>query len=313
MATGNYPRLLYSIDNQALVQTLIPVGSGASATLALTGISGSGAHTLQFWAQGFNAQANSDRWNGPSNAVRITSITLANSYASVAPSGVIALAPKRMLVFGDSITEGLSTGYSAQSTAFGNAYDATLTYVVPLAAALDAEYGPVGYLAQGPSTTASSATFYVPPVTTAYQYYHGTASRLVAGLFSPTPDYVVSVHGRNTTVQADMQTFITNLVAACPTSTKILIVPTFDGTNAATVIAAYNAYLTANPSVGNVFLLDLTTITPSGYAFVSGGATTQDSPHPNAQQHARLAAMLTRLAQSKIDPVPLISRPVART
>jgi lysophospholipase L1-like esterase len=232
----------------------------------------------------------------PSEALRITGLTLDVGGATVAPT----LFPKRILFYGDSITEGVHT-----ESASGNAIkddDATHAFPYTCAAALGAEFGVVGIARQG-WTIPGEGGSNVPIFVEAWPYYFAGKPRA----FTPAPDYVVVVHGTNDAlapavpshVQSTVQSWIGAARAAMPSSRICVVVP-FGGFERAPLTQAVQAYKAANPADSNVFLIDLGVGVQSGLTNPSGqsSAHSHDGIHPDAVTSEALGTQLAAAIQA---------------
>jgi hypothetical protein len=191
-----------------------------------------GAYTTNAEVKIKSTSATLNRYSHPSkSAVILQGIQLATgSSAIVAP----ATYPKHILVYGDAFSEGY---YSVNSTAANDtdSHDASTCYAGLLCEKLNAEYGIVAYAGSGWAT--SNSTTNSPALTSFYGYLNPTTART----FSPTPDLIIINMGQsdwaNSTTVASTQTAVssvlTSLLAATPSTTKIIILEPFnaDGTN----------------------------------------------------------------------------------
>jgi lysophospholipase L1-like esterase len=259
-----------------------------------TGPLGGGTHTCKVWF--IAADYAQDRWNVPAEALRITGLTLDVGGSTVAPT----LLPKRILFFGDSITEGVHT-----QSASGNAIaddDSTHAFPYTCAAALGAEFGVVGIARQGwtiPGEDGSNAPLFVD----AWPYYFAGKPRA----FTPAPDYVVVVHGTNDAlspadpnhVQMTVQNWIGAARAAMPSSRICVVVP-FGGFERTPITQAVQAYKTAHASDTNVFLIDLGASIQGGLTNPSGQSSSHshDGIHPDAVTSEALGSQLAAAIQT---------------
>lgn len=277
VASGNYPVVRTIIDGYSHVDTQL-----TSATTAVTrsGLA-AGSHTVDVYL--LASQNSVDRWNTPLG-LRVTGFELDAGAATQA----IATRSKRMIYFGDSITEGyyvIQSGYPAGNSALH-------TVVPSIALALDAEYGQIGYGAQG---YAQAGQGNVPNFNSAYGLFSSGRPRLVDGKFSPEPDYICVEHGANgTTTQASVQTAITNLRTAAPNAKIFIMVPA-GGFGRAGITAAVNA----NASDADLFLIDLGAAYEKGING-TGGANMYavDALHRNTLANARVAAGYAKKIQA---------------
>lgn len=188
-------------------------------------------HTLMVFVKSTTETAN--RWNVGVNStqVRFTGLTLAAGAAVAA----VRVAPYNILVYGDSITEGVRTLGEGQ-TNDTDRNDAWLGWASELGYLLGAEVGVVGFGATGVSVAGSGS---VPILPSSYNLLYSGVSRT----FSPVPDLVVLNIGTNdgaTNIVAAMTTLLNNLLTACSTS-KIAVLRPFNGNQAANLQSAIAA------------------------------------------------------------------------
>ena len=201
-------------------------------------------HLLEVYVKSSTETAN--RWNTGVNStqVRFTGLTLAAGAAILATQ----TAPRRLLIYGDSITEGVRTlGESATNDTDRN--DAGLCWSLQLSELLGAEVGVVGFGATG-LTLAGSGN--VPALPSSWNYLYAGVSRS----FSPAPDAVIFNIGQNdgtTNTVAIMTALLNSVLAACPTAQVIVLRP-FNGNQAANLQAA----IAASSAPGRCFYIDTT-------------------------------------------------------
>ena len=265
-SSANWPTLQFSIDGGAVQTALLSAGQ----TQVSLGTLAAGTHTVVAWFKSIG-DITIDLWNGstPPNAVRVRGIS--------GPAGITSAAPTvrthGALFFGDSITAGFHNLSSASTNAGQNA---GYTWAQMLAVALDAEAGIVGFGGQADSVAGIGN---VPAATTTYSLYSSGKSRLVGGLLSPAPDYIVVNWGENGVNAANYTTLLANIRTAAP-SAVIFVVDPFNG----------------NDSLASVTLPSGTThrivLTP-GDGDLLDAFTGYESPvHPDIPGSANIAARL---------------------
>ena len=232
-------------------------------------------HTLTVLIKSTTETAN--RWAATGASTRVTFLGLVID-GSVAPWYP---ASANILIYGDSITEGVLTlgGSQPQDT---NHNDASVVYSYRLAALLGAEIGVVGFGATGLSRGGSGG---VPALGESWnQLWEG-----VPRSFSPRPDLIVLNEGTNdgtTDIVAAMAAVLSNLTAACP-GTPIAVLRPFNGAQAANLQAAIAA--SANPAAS-------TYIDTAGfYDETFGGALHPTGPNDVARVAPQVAARLRPL------------------
>jgi lysophospholipase L1-like esterase len=245
-----------ALDGTTSTNATVTSASGGSFTLATTLTAG--AHSILFWVE--NLVTSTDRWNTPTCAFEVTSIKLPPGVKLAQP----AVFARRMLVYGDSITDG------------GQSY-----WPAHVGAALRCEVGAVAFGGQGYEEAVPANN--VPDFEDSWDDYDATQSRLVSGRLSPVPDYVIVEHGHNGTPGASLTAAISRVLAAisaaAPTARLVQCIP-FLGTNRSSVLAA------TKPS--NCVVVDI----DSAKYLANLVWYTSDLVHPNSGGHGLVAAEL---------------------
>lgn len=310
VSSTNYPRITYSIDNGALVDITL---TSASATLTLaTGLT-AGTHTV--YCELTYSSQNIDRWNTPISALKITSFAIDDSASLTLPTGQ----PQTLLVFSDSIGEGVGAGGT------GNIAGARAdqTFVPYLANALKAEYGNVSFGSQGwnAQTPANVPKFYdtTTPANSAWYRLFSGQSRLVGGQFNPLPNYLVCVMGTNDGLNSVADGIVTNAVngwlgavrSAAP-GVWIFVVTPFGGFKESAITAGFNAYQLATPDSKAALInsSSMPSTTSLGITSASLGVNrfSSDGIHPNRDKHAKVAAALAIAIQAKLGTTTVVVR-----
>jgi hypothetical protein len=220
------PKVRWSIDGGAF-----QVAQLAGPTQALASSLASGNHTLELYLM---ATQGGSGWSSLTNVLWITGLTLDSGSMALAPS----LASKRALFDGDSITQGVSSTGSLTEGVVGD--DSLLTFAANLGVALSAEYGQLGYTGLGWTVASAGGAgppaFFTPgnDANSSWNKYWEGNSRLVAGAYSPAPDYVFTLLGRNdynqsgSAVTAAVTGWLAAARAAAPDAWIFLVIP-FDG------------------------------------------------------------------------------------
>jgi lysophospholipase L1-like esterase len=288
-----YPRIAYQIDGGTWqtyqlksTDSLVSLGSSLSDT----------THDLEVLY--LSSDAYTARWNG-TMSLKITNLTLDVGKTLSAAT----LLPKKMLIFGDSITEGAWVlGDHTDLTNYSNYEVATSSYAVGVANDLNAEYGNAAF---GGEAWGSSFNSDIPQFTSAWNYYFSTNSRLSGGLLSPAPDYVLINMGANGGLSSGSvaSSLLSSLRVATGSSTKIFIMVPFNGTGRTNITSGFNSYQTSF-SDSNTFLIDLGSAgatyadTISTYSF--------DGLHPNLAGHAQLRTITSAAIQNAIQNIPTL-------
>jgi len=253
----------------------------------------------------------SDRWTGPAEVLRVTKIQLASDGNILSPTSTpVARKSRKILVYGDSITEGVNVSQAE------NAYSAIM------GRQLGFEYGQVGYGFLGWTHQGSGATAYFYDTTATssslWRNYDATGSRLVnnvnlsSGFIDGVPDAVFVNLGINdanyVTGSALMRTKMTNWLTdvrqVVGTSTAIFVISPFNfGNTSNSTYVTYKAALlggisdfqSSHPLDSRIYILDL------GLAgFNTILANSSDNLHPNDTGSSILGLQLAALASPNI-------------
>jgi hypothetical protein len=260
------PNLAWSVGNGS-EQTVLLAAGNTSVTLASGLSAGTYAVFLCFKSVYITQDGDvAGCYTAPNNRVQVTGITLSAGGTVSAP----LLKSKRMVIYGDSITEGDRSMSGTRSAA---SQDAKRTYGWHLAEVLDAEVGIVGWYGQQWSFFSGS-----------WSNQASGVSRLNGGLLLPSPDYVVINYGENDgnpgPTTAAVNPVLAAIAVAAPAATIVLNVP-FSGkarTNLAQATLPAKAIRTdlARPEMAPGALQ---------WSFVDG-------QHPSTEGHSNLGALL---------------------
>jgi lysophospholipase L1-like esterase len=195
------------------------------------------------------------------------------------------LRSKRMLVFGDSISEGCDAVGSANGP---GDQDSTVSYAMLLASTFNAEVGIVGISYQGYEQVGSGNT---PNFPSAYNSYTSGRSRS----WTNAPDYILIDHGTNgTTTANDVQTMLTNLRAVAP-SAIIFQLQTFGRVSPTFISGGVGNYKSANSTDAKVFLVDYP------QSSLVNVTNSNDNLHPNVTGHQAYANGLASIILADIN------------
>lgn len=281
IVAANCPRIAVSIDGGALTTTLL---SYSTAIQQISLSSTPGYHSIIVWFQGVTQNSSSamgDRWTTlttDASVVKTNGIELDPNSTLTSPT----VKPYKMLVYGDSITEGCDVAGSNNGP---GAQDATNTYAIQLANTFNAEVGIVGWASQGYEQVGYGN---VPVLSSSYNFYSsGNARRFISY------DIVIDNHGTNgTTTAADVSTMLANYRAICPNAVIFKVVP-FGQVAATNITTGVSNYKLSNPTDNNVFLIN------TGVNYVNG-TNSNDNLHPNVTGHTVYASALAPLMSSHI-------------
>lgn len=177
-------QIWWRVDNGPWTQAAVAATIACAIPSITTGNADVPYHRLEVIVKGMNSPAGLNRWVPPTTVeVRFTGLTLASGGAVLAP-GKAAL---NILIYGDSITEGIRTLGETLGTPDVN--DALFSWPTRLGELLGAEVGVVGFGGTGYGVTYGS----VPVFPSSY----ALIASGVARTFAPAPDLVVINHGTN--------------------------------------------------------------------------------------------------------------------
>lgn len=271
VAAKQWPVLTWSIDGGAW-QTYQLLYGDSGKTLA-TGLD-SGEHTLTLLVRGLDAYV--DRWSHQTMNITITDLTVGGGESCYALTPETTL----MLAYGDSITEAAwSLGPPDDLTDYALYQAAESSWAQLVADSFSCELGNLSFGGQGWSAGGPSGA---PTFPNSWDFYYSGESRLVGGLFDPTPDWILINHGINGTVDsADVVTVLTDMRSAAGAGCKIALIIPFGQANVADLTTGFNNYQAATPDA-NCKLIDLGEIEYD----------TTDGAHPSIAGHVTLAALV---------------------
>jgi lysophospholipase L1-like esterase len=239
------------------------------------------------------------RWKASTGHLRIAGIVV-DAGGSLLPC---AQRPKRVIGFGDSITEGMGVeGHLGWGPRLGFNC-ARATWLPLVSAALECEYGQLGSGGQG----MIHQKMWLPPLPQTWDHYDAATSRLTDGRLSPEPDYVFCAMGTNDNgpefggskpfVEAYSQ-WLVAVRKACPHARIFCIIMPL-GIHADDIPAIVAARNKAGDS--RVHLVDTA---PLKSMFSPQGAATQlayDGVHPSIYGNALLSALIAVNIQRVLD------------
>jgi lysophospholipase L1-like esterase len=295
VAAKQYPQLSWVIDggSQSTAQL-----TSSSTTVSLGSSLSAGSHTLQVWC--FSTDAYTARWAAGESSCKITAMVLDTGQALSAAT----LNAKRMIIFGDSITEGAwILGNTTDLTNYSLYEVGNYSYADQVALDLGVEYGKASFGGQSWMNTFNSD---IPPLPNTWNYYFGTNSRLYGvSQFSPLPDYMMVNMGTNDSAVSitTVQSWLQSIRNAAGINCKMFVLVDFRQTQAANIIAGFQAYKKASMD-GYAFLINLGS---SGVTYSTTVPTySYDGAHPNAAGHAALAPLIYLAIQGYIAALPSI-------
>jgi lysophospholipase L1-like esterase len=249
------------------------------------------------------SDANVNRWFLPVEGLKIYGMILDPEGRLLSPAGSVSVSPKKIVFFGDSITEGAWVLGNSNRKIDGRYVDwvkfsdARLSWTRPLALALNAEYGTCGF---GGTGWVHTATPFVPALPESWPFYFDKHTRLTDGQLVPTPDYVIVNMGTNDHAPQISATVISVVrqirKAAGPKAAIILIVP-FGQMNRDPIVDA-----ASKVEDQHLFTIDLGPEWAYGISdYGHSSSRSFDGLHPSATATAEFAtAMATAIMQATV-------------
>lgn len=192
---GQPTKMRWSIDGAPFIT--LQLAAGRKSIQLATGLE-SGIHSVLFVLSA--SDANLNRWSESVEGIKIYGITLDPGSSLRSPASSVALRPKKIIFFGDSITEGAWVLGNSDRRVSGRYADwviysdALLAWPRAVAAALNAEYGTCAF---GGTGWIKAAKPFVPSLSESWDFYFDDHTRLVDGKLLPNPDYVIVNMGTN--------------------------------------------------------------------------------------------------------------------
>ncbi len=315
-----WPNLRYSLDGGEWTDISLhdATSTTGAGTLAIVSGLAAGTHTLEFEVPAFYENGNFfDIWNTPNVQIVATGFTIDGSTVALPTSPTskhsLYVRPKNLLVYSDSIGEGVNVYGAAGGVQYS---DATVAWPSILKEYLKAEMGNISFQGQGWVQTGLGNVLALPD--TWDEYYSG-ASRLVNGLLDPPPDYIACMMGQNDASNGKTNTAVIDAVqsvlplwrTAAPDALILIIIP-LSGAMRDALSLAVSQYIAATGDT-RCILIDLGMLSATsmelGLYWVTEvgrvlGASEQsvDGIHPlpviHGQAAARIAAAIEPYANS---------------
>ena len=272
-------------------QEYIPASAGAQTwALTMPTSTTSPNHLLEFIIK--STTETQDRWNTQATAVEFTGLTLDSGATLTRPPS----RKYRILIYGDSITEGVRVNGFSGIANDTDRNDNTLDYSYKLAELLDAEVGIVGFGATGVTRGGSGS---VPALPISYSQLWSGQPRI----FLSVPDLVIYNEGANETgaPRADELTAFAAVIKgigyagyantfAGLNGTRHLILRPFNGAQAANLPAVAASFHSVNVVYGDTI------------GFWSG-TDASDGLHPYAYAHlGQISPQVAALALPLLHP-----------
>ena len=285
-------QIWWRIDDSKWVSAAVAATVSLTIPAVMSGNSDVPCHLLEVIYKGQDPSGTANSWDPASTgtAVNFTGLTI-DYAASVAAPAVLS---RNILVYGDSITEGVRTaGESASPTPGQN--DAQMGWAYQLGKLLGAEVGVVGCGGTGYTNSYRG----VPACSSSYNLIYSGQSRT----FSPAPDLTVVNHGVNdggasgssiTTAATTVFNGLLGAFAAKPIVALAPLPPSYSG--ASTVRSAIQTAIT---NIGNA---RLSWVDTPGVFNTAKGADSL-SVHPSGPNNQGLIApAIAELLRSSLYP-----------
>ena len=268
-------------------QEYIPTASGPQTwMLTLPSPTTSRTHLLEFVVK--STTETKDRWDNLTTAVQFTGLTLDPGAGVTLP----AARKYRVLLYGDSITEGVRVNGYEGIPDDTDRNDSVSDYSYQLGQLLNAEVGVVGFGATGLQTGGSGN---VPALPLSYNYLWSGQERS----FSPVPDLVVYNEGTNdgnAPIGAELAAVIRGIGYAGKTNT-------FSGLNGTRhlVLEPFGGYESLNLQA-EVKAIDNANVTYGSTAGFWNSKDSSDGLHPYAYAHLSIAPQVAVLISPLLTP-----------
>lgn len=268
VSAGNYPTIRYSVDDGPAVDVQL---ASATQQIQASGLSNA-AHKLELWL--LRSLQSIDRWTTPVNVLRVSSLMVDGGVSTSAPT----LAANRLVVIGDSITEGIFD--LTNSNPSGN--DSQQNFPRMLGAALNAEVTQLGYGGLGITVSGSGN---VPIAINSYKLHCAGQARTYRAT-----QYVVVELGTNDTVltQGNVTALLSDIRTTFGSSTWIWMWVPINGANRSTITAAVASL---NLTDSRINILDNGAVGQLGFS-ASPSLESPEGTHPYVSNHGLQAAMV---------------------
>ncbi len=282
---GVMPKVQWSLDNAPLQTRFL--ARGDDRIEIASHLDPQQPHSLVFYLSATDGYV--DRWAGPVQSLKITGLDVDPGATALPPSGPVAIEPRRALLFGDSITEGMWLWGDSKDASMAVTYDdASNAWPAILAEVLDAEYGVCGFGKQ----SWTRPTPDIPPLPQSWALFFKGHSRLIGGKLQPRPDYVFVNMGTNDSVDlvAAAAGWLRTIRAALERDTPLFMIIPFGQRNAAGLKTAV-----AQVQDPHIEIIDLGPKWAFGMnKYGVPSRLSHDGLHPNALANGRFAAALAR-------------------
>lgn len=232
--------------------------------------------------------ADVDRWLTPVSSLTITDIYIDDNAEFLE----VTKKNGNILIYGDSITEGVYLGSNSVS-------DATQSYSYYLGTNSNKEYGIVAFSGQGISKAVNNETILnvnVPKLSTSWDKYYNNNSRLVNGKFSPIPEQIFINIGTNDLNETDnivynnYKEFLLNIRNASNRDTVIYVIIPFGKFKSNSITTVINELKKTD---SNLYLISVDDNLSNSLNFTgTSNVYSHDTIHPNTYASPILASNL---------------------
>ena len=297
---GYYPKIRWSIDDNSWQSATL---NSSNNTIILGAGLTNTEHKLKLYFLGIDYTLN--RWSSETGALKIVRLD-SSATSSLVPS----LKPKKLIIYGDSITEGLAIEGSKLSNSMAS-------YAALVGEGFNAEYGQIGFGGQGWTVAGTGS---VPKFTETWNNYSSSTSRLIAGKLSPVPDYLIVLHGTNDALAAppatdgDVTKAVSNWLTAARVAAgnecEIFVVSPFGLFKNSAISLGVSNYLSLSGDSKTSFVGLGVSASTGLTSFALGlNAFSTDGIHPNIFNSVRLAPII--ISEIRETVLNRISKPVS--
>jgi lysophospholipase L1-like esterase len=278
---ASMPVIEFSIDERPYQVVQLTKTAGHYSLPLASRLNRAQPHRLELFFRA--ADLTNGRWTRTASRLRVIGFQV-NKDAALAPTPV---RPKRVVGFGDSITEGVGADGKFTSWQKLEVNNARATWLPVVAAALNAEYGQLGSGGQG-----MVCALELPALPDTWSKYDAESSRLKDAVLSPPPDVVFCAMGTNDfekDVTAPYVQWLRDLRKACPQARVFCIVPPLQLHDREIASAVESCRREGDERVHLISTSGL-----AGEYRVNQGPTRMafDGVHPNVYGQARLATLI---------------------
>jgi len=303
-ASPNIPftKLQWSIDQLPFQEVFLLNGTSNDLIILADGLNSTQTHTIILYIK--SSLQSQDRWlYGPADRVRIQGMQVEDG-ATTLPS---ILRPKRLLVYWDSIGEGVNVLTTSKGDLIDN--DAISTWTMDLAIGLNAEisvvaFGRLGWTVVGNGNVPIFANSNSETAQSWNMFDVEHVRFFPSSGLNNQPDYIFCGHGTNDAGAPDQEVisaafaWFNYIRQACPKSSIFSVIP-FGQFKENALEIAFNTYQSKTPD-SNAFQLNLGEEGAEGLSQWGASIYSNDGIHPLWFRSGQLGSLLTSTALSAL-------------